>query len=125
MAPHIEQLIPADGWYAVFASPTTRAREHAGPSVTRPTAMARAGGPAPEFLPLVAWALVVDDSTSESHRVVGIIVHENQQPEMVFSDDPSFLGYAGPNDPTVDRVGVAPDWRALAKQAITELKQAQ
>src|SRR5438128_1270004 len=117
MAPHIEQLIPADGWYAVFAS-ATRAREHAGPSVSRQTVMARAGGPAPEFLPLIAWALLVDDSASERRRVVGIIVHENQQPEMVFPDDPSFLGYAGPNDPTVERVGVAPDWRALARHAI-------
>src|SRR4051812_20955676 len=102
MAPHIEQLIPADGWYAVFASATQRAREHAAPGASRQTVMARAGGPAPEFLPLVAWALLVDESTSEPHRVVGIIVHENQQPEMVFPDDPSFLGYAGPNDPTVE-----------------------
>ena len=79
-------------------------------------------GPVPEFLPLVAWGVVVDDAGNEAAQVVGIVVHEDQQPEEVFSDDPSFLGYAGPGDAGIDRSGLTPDWRALARQAIADLK---
>jgi hypothetical protein len=32
------------------------------------------------------------------------------------------LGYAGPGDPGIDRIGLTPDWRALARQAIAKLK---
>lgn len=82
------------------------------------------GGAIPEFLPLVAWAAVVDEVGKE--HVVGIVVHEDQQPEAVLADDPGFLGYAGPGDQGVDRTGLTPDWRALARQAIADLKpQAQ
>src|SRR5688572_29669997 len=94
----IKEIVSAEGWYAVFARASGTTREHASAGGPRPGAMSRAGGPVPEFLPLVAWALVVDDTDSEPERVVGIIVHEDQQPEAVLSDDPSFLGYAGPGD---------------------------
>jgi hypothetical protein len=87
-------------------------------------ALARGGGPVPEFLPLVAWALVVDDDVNgQPDRVIGIVVLEGRHPEPILDDDPSFLGYAGPGDPGIDRAGFAPDWRGQAKQAIGELKR--
>lgn len=118
MASRVDQIIPADGWYAVFARAS---------GVPRPSGrgeLHRTVGPIPEFLPLVAWALVVDDSGSTSApRIVGVVVDEDQQPKAVLSpDDPSFLGCAGPGDPSIDRTGLTPDWRALARQAIAELK---
>jgi hypothetical protein len=70
----------------------------------------------------VAWALVVDDAGVEPDRVVGVLIHDNFAPELVIPDDPSFLGYAGPGDPAVDRAGLTPDWRGLARKAISELK---
>lgn len=125
MASRIDQIIPADGWYAVFARASGATREHTSHGPPRPSVgMHRTVGPIPEFLPLVAWALVVDDAGSKSApRIVGVVVDEDQQPQAVFStDDPSFLGYAGPGDPSIDRTGLTPDWRALARQAIAELK---
>jgi hypothetical protein len=125
MAWRIQQITPANGWYAVFVRTGGAIREHTGPS--RPTSVGtyRSVGPLPEFLPLVAWALVVEDtgSTSSSSRVVGVVVDEDKQARAVLSlDDPSFLGYAGPGDPGVDRTGLTPDWRALARHAVAELK---
>ena len=127
MASRIDQIIPADGWYAVFARASGATREHSGHGMARPSVgsgVHRAIGPIPEFLPLVAWALVVDDAGGKpASRIVGVVVDEDQQPKAVFSpDDPSFLGYAGPGDPSIDRTGLTPDWRALARQAIAELK---
>jgi hypothetical protein len=125
MARRIGHIISAEGWYAVFARTDGVIREHAVTGSPRPGALSRAPGGAvvPEFLPLVAWALVIDDAGGESDRVVGIIVQANQQTEVVLSDDPSFLGYAGPGDPGIDRSGRTPDWRALARQAMADLKQ--
>ena len=89
-----------------------------------PSLIARAGGPVPEFVPLVAWALVGDDTPDEPDRIVGmVVVAGNRHPEAILADDPSFLGYAGPGDLGIDRVGFAPDWRTQAKQAIGELNQ--
>ena len=127
MASRIQQIIPADGWYAVFARPSGATREHTSHSAPRPSVaggMYRTGAPIPEFLPLVAWALVSDDADNQAaSRIVGVVVDEDQQAKAVLlPDDPSFLGYAGPGDPGVDRVGLTPDWRALARQAIAELK---
>ncbi len=121
MATHIRQLISADGWYAVYARVGSAAR----PGPARPSGVGHAGGPVPEFLPLVAWALVGDDVPRQAERVVGIVVHENHHPEQVDPDDPGFLGYAGPGDPSTPRDRLAPDWRALARRAITDLRQAQ
>ena len=124
MATRIRQLISAEQWYAVFAR-ISSARDAANSSGRRPTFAAsvhRGAGPAPEFLPLVAWALVVDDAGSEPDRIVGVVVNEDLAPELVPTDDPSFLGYAGPGDSGVDRARLTPDWRALAKQAIAQLK---
>jgi hypothetical protein len=125
MARRISHIIAAEGWYAVFARTNGAVREHAVTGSPRPGALSRAAGGAvvPEFLPLVAWAVVTDDAGSKSDRLVGIIVQANQQTEVVLSDDPSFLGYAGPGDPGIDRSGLTPDWRALARQAIAGLKQ--
>ena len=116
MPSHIGHLIPADGWYAVFARPagTARSSGAAGPH--------RSSGPVPDFLPLVAWAVIADKAGSGPDHVIGIVVHGDQQPEVVDTGDPSFLGYAGPGDPAIDRNRPTPDWRALAKQALTALK---
>jgi len=70
----------------------------------------------------VAWALVYDDAEPGPDQIVGVVVNEDLAPELVLTDDPSFLGYAGPGDAGVDRAALTPDWRALAKQAIAELK---
>ena len=122
MATHIEQLLAADGWYAVFA----RVGSNRSPGLTRPSAVSiRPGEPVPEFLPLVGWALIVDDTGREPERIVGIVVHEDQLPEQIDPDDPGFLGYAGPGDAGTRLDRVAPDWRALARQAISELKKAR
>ncbi|HEY3060360.1 MAG TPA: hypothetical protein VGL99_15480 [Chloroflexota bacterium] len=98
MAWRIQQITPANGWYAVFVRTGGAIREHTGPS--RPTSVGtyRSVGPLPEFLPLVAWALVVEDtgSTSSSSRVVGVVVDEDKQARAVLSlDDPSFLAMRG------------------------------
>jgi hypothetical protein len=85
----------------------------------------RTSGPVPEFVPLVAWALIVDDTGTEPDKIVGVLVHDDLAPELILTDDPSFLGYAGPGDSGIDRAGLTPDWRALAKQAIAELKISQ
>src|SRR4051812_39901453 len=108
MAHRITQLIPAEGWYAVFARTSTAAREHTAAGTGRPN-VAWGNAPVPEFLPLVAWALLEADSGNEDERVVGVIMHGNQQTETVATDDPSFLGYAGPGDPGVEHTGPAPD----------------
>jgi len=129
MASRITQIIPAEGWYAVFARPGSATREHTGSGAPRPPS---AGGlhrsvvPTPEFVPLVGWALVLDDAGSQvSSRIVGVVVDEDQQAKPILSpDDPSFLGYAGPGDPGIERAPLAPDWRSLARQAIAELKRA-
>jgi hypothetical protein len=128
MASRIQQIIPASGWFAVFARPSGTTREHPSHSAPRSSVaggMYRTGAPIPEFLPLVAWALVLDDADNQAaSRIVGVVIDEDQQAKAVLSpDDPSFLGYAGPGDPGIDRVGRTPDWRARAKQAIAELKQ--
>jgi hypothetical protein len=123
MATRVSQLISADGWFAVFAHPSAGSREHYSAGSQRMGPVARAGGPVPEFVPLVAWALVVGDTGGESDRVVGMIVAENRHAELIATDDPSFLGYAGPGDPGIERGGFTPDWRAQARQRIGELKQ--
>jgi len=123
MAIQIRQLISADGWFAVFARPSGASREHFAAGGQRPVSSARAGGPVPEFVPLVAWALVVDDAGGEADRVVGMIVPENRHAEAILTDDPSFLGYAGPGDAGIERGGFTPDWRSQARQRIDELKQ--
>jgi hypothetical protein len=123
VAARIRQIIAADNWYAVFARTGGPGRDFSSSVGARPSAAVgahRASGPVPEFVPLVAWALVVDESGIE--RIVGVLVHDDLAPELVLTDDPSFLGYAGPGDPGVDRAGLTPDWRALAKQAIAELR---
>jgi len=123
VAARIRQIIAADNWYAVFARTSGPGRDFSSSGSARPSAGAgahRASGPVPEFVPLVAWALVVDETGIE--RIVGVLVHDDLAPELVLSDDPSFLGYAGPGDPGVDRAGLTPDWRALARQAIAELR---
>jgi hypothetical protein len=122
MATQIKQLISADRWFAVFARPSGAAREHHGAGGQRPVPGARAGGPVPEFVPLLAWALVVDDAGAEADRVVGMIVTENRHAEAILPDDPSFLGYAGPGDAGIEPGGFAPDWRAQARQRIDQLK---
>ena len=94
MASRISQLISAEGWFAVFAHPSGGSREHSSAGGQRTSAMARAGGPVPEFVPLVAWALVVDDTGAEPDRVIGMVVLAgNRHPEAILADDPSFLGY--------------------------------
>jgi hypothetical protein len=123
MPTRISQIIAADGWFAVFAHPSGGSREHYSAGGQRTPARAIAGGPAPEFVPLVAWALVAGASTGEPDRVVGMVMAENRQPEVIAADDPSFLGYAGPGDPGIERGGFTPDWRAQARQRIGELKQ--
>jgi hypothetical protein len=126
LAARIRQIIAADSWYAVFARTSGPGRDFSSSGGGRPSpggAPHRAGGPVPEFVPLVAWALVVDETGIE--RIVGVLVHDDLAPELVLTDDPSFLGYAGPGDPGVDRAGLTPDWRALAKQAIADLKTAR
>jgi hypothetical protein len=128
MTQHIRQLIAAEGWYAVFArtnGPTRDFGSSGGPRSGGMSGLQRSSGPAPEFLPLVAWALVGDDAGADPDRIVGVLVHDDPRPELVDPDDPGFLGYAGPGDPGVDRTGLTPDWRALAKRAISELRVAR
>src|SRR4051812_36076781 len=99
MTARITQLIPATGWYAVFA----RSRGPSSPVGGGPNSGASrsGGGPAPEFLPLIAWALVSSDDREEP-PVVGIVTVEGRQVELIASDDPGFLGYAGPGDPGIE-----------------------
>jgi hypothetical protein len=128
MTQRIRQIIAAEGWYAVFArsnGPTRDYGSSGGPRSGAMSGLQRSSGPVPEFLPLVAWALVGDDAGAQPERIVGVLVHDDLQPEIVDPDDPGFLGYAGPGDPAVDRTGLTPDWRALAKRAISELKGAR
>ena len=104
-------------------------REHTTNSAPRPVpsgGLHRTVGPTPEFVPLVAWALVLEDAGSQvSSRIVGVVLDEDQQAKPILSpDDPSFLGYAGPGDAGIERAAHTPDWRALARQAIAELKRA-
>jgi hypothetical protein len=122
MASRIGQIIPADGWYAVYARTGAAHRGRVAPSGTRPSSLPGTGA-IPEFVPVLAWALIFDDSEGKNNRVVGVIMGADQVPEVMRADDPSFLGYAGPGDPGVDRVSITPDWRGLAKEAMTQLRQ--
>ena len=122
MASRIGQIIPADGWYAVYARTGAAARGRAAPGSTRPSSLPGAGA-VPEFVPVLAWALIFDDSDGKHNRVVGVVMGAGQVPEVMRSDDPSFLGYAAPGDPGVDRTTVTPDWRGMAREAIAQLKQ--
>jgi hypothetical protein len=65
----------------------------------------------------------VFDEVQRSTSIVGVIAVENHHVDLVLDDDPGFLGYAGPGDPGIDRAELAPDWRALAREAIASLRR--
>jgi hypothetical protein len=122
MTSRIGQIIPADGWYAVYARTGATLRGRVAPGGGRPSSVPGTGV-VPEFVPVLAWALMFDDTESKDNRVVGVIMGADQVPEVMRADDPSFLGYAGPGDPGVDRVSITPDWRGLAKEAMAQFRQ--
>ena len=124
MASRIGHIIPAVGWYAVYARTGSIGRGRAAaPGSTRPSSLPPTGGAVPEFVPVLAWALIVDDADGTRNRVVGVVMGADQVPQVMAADDPSFLGYAGPGDPGVDRVRDTPDWRSLARETVAQLKQ--
>src|SRR4051812_16175680 len=100
MASRIQQIIPADGWYAVFARPSGATREHTSHSAPRLSVaggMYRTGAPIPEFLPLVAWALLSDDADNQAaSRIVGVVVDEDHRPKRCYCrTTPAFWGTQG------------------------------
>jgi hypothetical protein len=119
MTAHIAQLISGNGWFAVVA------RLHAPSGSTsngaRPGGPRSGSGPAPEFVPIIAWALLRSPE-GEDPPIVGVVTVEGRQVELIAADDPAFLGYAGPGDPALEPQSFAPDWRSLARAAVGAIR---